>query len=67
MAKVQVQVQGVMSDLLMTAFQRSVSANSDLQVAVHMCSGATHGLTTVTVRVAVPTLPALSTAVYVTV
>lgn len=40
---------------------------TDLHVAEQKCSGLTQGLTTVTVRLAVPTLPALSVAEYVTV
>ena len=43
------------------------TGRADLQVVVQKCSGLTQGLTTVTVRVAVPTLPALSAAEYVTV
>lgn len=37
-----------------------------LQVEEQKCSGEVHGLTTVTVRVALPTLPAASSAEYVT-
>ncbi len=37
-----------------------------LQVEEQKCSGEVQGLTTVTVRVALPTLPAASSAEYVT-
>lgn len=43
------------------------SVETNLQVAEQKCSGLPQGLVTMTVRVAVPTLPTLSAAVYVTV